>query len=199
VTGRSKSLHDLAGAADPMVFVIDDDVRPVSPRARRRMPVLRRNTCPQPARRASLQEPMEGREGGVASRDRPERTRSGSAAGIEPETRSWCRASRSWPNCRSRWSTRSSTREALARPRNPFCSSSIRPPARGPGRFTASCETTRTRRSLRVRHSEMPANLLIEWRSNSRDFSECALINNANYVDFDSVVPNIVRARLRTH
>jgi hypothetical protein len=45
----------------------------------------------------------------------------------------------------------------------------------------------------------MPANLLIEWRSNSRDFSECALINNANYVDFDSVVPNIVQARLQTN
>jgi len=35
----------------------------------------------------------------------------------------------------------------------------------------------------------MPANLLIEQRPNFHDFSEYALINNANYVDFDSAIP----------
>jgi hypothetical protein len=38
-------------------------------------------------------------------------------------------------------------------------------------------------------HSEMPANLLIGSRSNSRIFSECVLTNNANHLDFDSAIP----------
>jgi hypothetical protein len=35
----------------------------------------------------------------------------------------------------------------------------------------------------------MPANLLIVWGSNFRDFSECALINKQNHLDFDSAIP----------
>jgi len=42
---------------------------------------------------------------------------------------------------------------------------------------------------LHVYHSEMPANLLIVWRSNFHDFSECALINKENHLDFDSAIP----------
>src|SRR6266508_6188880 len=38
-------------------------------------------------------------------------------------------------------------------------------------------------------HSEMSDNLLIGLRSNFRNFSECALINNANHLDFDSAIP----------
>ncbi len=38
-------------------------------------------------------------------------------------------------------------------------------------------------------HSEMSANLLIRRRSNFRDFSERALINNADHLDFDSAIP----------
>src|SRR6266508_6188685 len=38
-------------------------------------------------------------------------------------------------------------------------------------------------------HSEMSDNLLIGLRSNFRDFSERALINNANHLDFDSAIP----------
>jgi hypothetical protein len=44
---------------------------------------------------------------------------------------------------------------------------------------------TETARSA-SRHSEMSANLLNGWTSNFRTFSECALINNANHLDFDS-------------
>jgi hypothetical protein len=40
-----------------------------------------------------------------------------------------------------------------------------------------------------MRHSEMSANLLIGWRSNFSDFSERALINNGNHLDFDSAIP----------
>lgn len=39
------------------------------------------------------------------------------------------------------------------------------------------------------RHSEISANLLNGLRSNFRDFSECALINHANHLDFDSAIP----------
>jgi hypothetical protein len=39
------------------------------------------------------------------------------------------------------------------------------------------------------RYSEMSANLLIELRSNFRIFSECALINKVNHLDFDSAIP----------
>jgi hypothetical protein len=35
----------------------------------------------------------------------------------------------------------------------------------------------------------MSANLLIVWMSNFRDFSECALINRENHLDFDSAIP----------
>jgi len=40
-----------------------------------------------------------------------------------------------------------------------------------------------------MRHSEMSANLLIGRRSNFSDFSERALINNGNHLDFDSAIP----------
>ena len=36
--------------------------------------------------------------------------------------------------------------------------------------------------------SEISANLLYGLRPNFRDFSEYALINNANYLDFDSAI-----------
>jgi hypothetical protein len=39
------------------------------------------------------------------------------------------------------------------------------------------------------RRSEIPASLLNGLRSNFRTFSECALIDNANYLDFDSAIP----------
>src|SRR6266508_4930009 len=39
------------------------------------------------------------------------------------------------------------------------------------------------------RHSEISANLLNGLRSNFRDFSERALIDNANHLDFDSAIP----------
>ena len=38
-------------------------------------------------------------------------------------------------------------------------------------------------------HSEITANLLIGFRSNFSIFSECALTNNANHLDFDSAIP----------
>jgi hypothetical protein len=40
--------------------------------------------------------------------------------------------------------------------------------------------------AIRVSHSEISANRLIELRSNSRDFSECPLINIRKKLDFDS-------------
>jgi len=44
-------------------------------------------------------------------------------------------------------------------------------------------------RDVRSGSSEMTANLLIGLRSNFRIFSECALINNVNHLDFDSAIP----------
>jgi hypothetical protein len=40
-----------------------------------------------------------------------------------------------------------------------------------------------------IRHSEMPANLLIGLRSDLRTFSEFALTDKANHLDFDSAIP----------
>jgi hypothetical protein len=54
------------------------------------------------------------------------------------------------------------------------------------------------------RHSEMSGNLLIGWRSIFRDFSECPLMDQTNYVDSDSAIasagdyPSAVRASERT-
>src|SRR3954452_9501055 len=39
------------------------------------------------------------------------------------------------------------------------------------------------------RHSEIAPNLLSGLRLNFRHFSECALIDNANRLDFDSAIP----------
>jgi len=44
-------------------------------------------------------------------------------------------------------------------------------------------------RRHRSQHSEISANLLYALTSNRRDFSECALMDNANQVDFDSAIP----------
>ncbi len=53
--------------------------------------------------------------------------------------------------------------------------------------------TARHRESARraSRHSEMPVNLLNGGRSDFRDFSERALINSANHLDFDSAIPGL--------
>jgi hypothetical protein len=44
-------------------------------------------------------------------------------------------------------------------------------------------------------HSEITANLLIGFRSNFSIFSECALTNNANHLDFDSAIPRFESSR----
>jgi hypothetical protein len=50
-------------------------------------------------------------------------------------------------------------------------------------------------RGHRSRHSEISANLLYPLRSNRRDFSECALMDNASQVDFDSAIPKSPQLR----
>jgi hypothetical protein len=46
-----------------------------------------------------------------------------------------------------------------------------------------------------IPHSEISANLLYPLRSNRRDFSECALMDNANQVDFDSAIRRFESSR----
>jgi hypothetical protein len=43
-----------------------------------------------------------------------------------------------------------------------------------------------------VRHSEISTKLLIGLRANFRNFSECALINNANHLDFLSGANEVI-------
>jgi hypothetical protein len=50
-------------------------------------------------------------------------------------------------------------------------------------------------RGHRSRHSEISANLLYPLRSNRRDFSECALMDDANQVDFDSAIRRFESSR----
>ena len=50
-------------------------------------------------------------------------------------------------------------------------------------------------RGHRSRHSEISANLLYPLRSHRRDFSECVLIDNANYLDFDSSIRRFESSR----